>query len=240
MPSEPDAESVDTELPGSITAPQIALPDGYHYGVTRYADLILQHAFPLKLADLISNLEEYYIDYVTDIKTGGGSRARHTARHDDGLTSRGWSKHNVTIEKLVDGDPVYRVRNHEIDVFTMGDDGDYPGIANEMEWNNKDPFFHRDLNNFQALHREGVIAVGIIITRGPRAASQKSHLAPIQLQLPAEADPPRQSCLAASPAPSHHPYPHRLWRPPHVPARQAERTPHRRGHHPGHATPGHH
>ena len=168
MPSEPDAESVDTELPGSITAPQIALPDGYHYGVTRYADLILQHAFPLKFADLISNLEEYYIDYVTDIKTGGGSRARHTARHDDGLTSRGWSKHNVTIEKLVDGDPVYRVRNHEIDVFTMGDDGDYPGIANEMEWNNKDPFFHRDLNNFQALHREGVIAVGIIITRGPR------------------------------------------------------------------------
>ncbi|WP_194948422.1 BglII/BstYI family type II restriction endonuclease [Actinomyces trachealis] len=49
-----------------------------------------------------------------------------------------------------------------------GIDGIYPGIADEMEWNNKDPFFHRDLNNFQALHREGVIAVGVIITRGPR------------------------------------------------------------------------
>ena len=36
-----------------------------------------------------------------------------------------------------------------------------------MEWNNKDPFFDRDLINFQALHHEGAIAVGVIITRGP-------------------------------------------------------------------------
>ncbi len=37
-----------------------------------------------------------------------------------------------------------------------------------MEWNNKDPFYDRDLNNFAALHREGAIAVGVIVTRGPR------------------------------------------------------------------------
>ena len=154
--------------PGTVRDPQVELPSGYTYGVTRYADLILRDAFPLKFADIVGNLEDFYIDYVEDIKAGGGSRSRHTARHDDGLTQRGWAKHNVTIEKLVDGVPVYRVRNHEIDVFTLGDDGGYPGIADEMEWNNKDPFFHRDLNNFQALHREGVIAVGIIITRGPR------------------------------------------------------------------------
>ena len=36
-----------------------------------------------------------------------------------------------------------------------------------MEWNNKDPFYDRDLNNFQALHREGAIAIGVIVTRGP-------------------------------------------------------------------------
>lgn len=160
---------IDIELlPGTVRDPQVELPSGYKYGVTRYADLILRDAFPQKFADVVGNLEDFYIDYAEDIKAGGGSRARHTARHDDGLTQRGWAKHNVTIEKLVDGVPVYRVRNHEIDVFTMGDDGGYPGIADEMEWNNKDPFFHRDLNNFQALHREGVIAVGVIITRGPR------------------------------------------------------------------------
>lgn len=103
-----------------------------------------------------------------DIATGGGSRARHTKRHDDGLVSRGWRTHNVTIDKHIDGKPIFRVRGHEIDVFTMGDDGGYPGISVEMEWNNKDPFFHRDLSNFQALHREGVIALGVIVTRGPR------------------------------------------------------------------------
>ncbi|MGO1320973.1 MAG: BglII/BstYI family type II restriction endonuclease [Galactobacter sp.] len=160
--------SADGDLPGVVGDPRIPLPDGYRYGVTRYADLILKHAFPQKFRDLVGNLDDFYIDYATDIAAGGGSRARHTKRHDDGLTARGWHKHNVTIEKRVDGEPIFEVRNHEIDVFTMGDDGDYPGIADEMEWNNKDPFFHRDLNNFQALHREGVIAVGIIITRGPR------------------------------------------------------------------------
>lgn len=173
---EVDSSMDQSDLPGTVQKPQLHLPSGYHYGVTRYADLILQNAFPSKFSDVLENLEEFYIDYVEDIVAGGGSRARHTARHDEGLTKRGWSKHNVTVEKLVDGDPVYRVRNHEIDVFTMGDDGDYPGIANEMEWNNKDPFFHRDLNNFQALHREGVIAVGIIITRGPRLQEVLEYL----------------------------------------------------------------
>ena len=43
----------------------------------------------------------------------------------------------------------------------------FPGVAVEMEWNNKDPFFDRDLINFQALHHEGAIAVGVIVTRGP-------------------------------------------------------------------------
>ena len=42
-----------------------------------------------------------------------------------------------------------------------------PGIAVEMEWNNKDPFYDRDLINFQALHQEGAIAIGVIVTRGP-------------------------------------------------------------------------
>ena len=56
----------------------------------------------------------------------------------------------------------------EIDMFGLGSlDSPFPGIAVEMEWNNKDPFYDRDLNNFQALHKEGAIAVGVIVTRGP-------------------------------------------------------------------------
>ena len=174
--AKPDETVAGGDLPGMVGDPHVALPSGYRYGVTRYADLILENAFPEKFRDLTDNLEDFYIDYAEDIVTGGGSRARHTKRHDDGLTARGWHKHNVTIEKRVDGEPIFEVRNHEIDVFTMGDDGGYPGIADEMEWNNKDPFFHRDLNNFQALHREGVIAVGVIITRGPRLQEVLEYL----------------------------------------------------------------
>lgn len=39
-------------------------------------------------------------------------------------------------------------------------------LALEIEWNNKDPFFDRDLENFKRLHAEGAISVGVLITRG--------------------------------------------------------------------------
>jgi hypothetical protein len=38
-------------------------------------------------------------------------------------------------------------------------------VALEVEWNNKDPFFDRDLNNFRLLFDLRAIAVGIIVTR---------------------------------------------------------------------------
>ncbi|MEM6263767.1 MAG: BglII/BstYI family type II restriction endonuclease, partial [Bacteroidota bacterium] len=36
----------------------------------------------------------------------------------------------------------------------------------EIEWNNKDPFFDRDLQSFRNLHADGAISMGIIVTRG--------------------------------------------------------------------------
>jgi hypothetical protein len=38
-------------------------------------------------------------------------------------------------------------------------------VALEIEWNNKDPFFDRDLNNFRLLFDLRVASVGVIITR---------------------------------------------------------------------------
>jgi hypothetical protein len=38
-------------------------------------------------------------------------------------------------------------------------------VALEIEWNNKDPFFDRDLNNFRLLLDLRVVSVGVIITR---------------------------------------------------------------------------
>ena len=39
------------------------------------------------------------------------------------------------------------------------------GIALEIEWSNKDPFYDRDLNNFRLLFELRAISVGVIITK---------------------------------------------------------------------------
>ena len=53
--------------------------------------------------------------------------------------------------------------SHEVD-HAKAFDGKM--IALEIEWNNKDPFYDRDLKNFKRLHAEGAISVGVIVTRG--------------------------------------------------------------------------
>nr|WP_306270841.1 BglII/BstYI family type II restriction endonuclease [Ornithinimicrobium sp. HY1793] len=129
----------------------------------------MRDAFPARFDDLWLTLENYSIG-ADELVAGGGNRAGHTARFDASLQRFGWGKRNITIEKFVDGRPIHRTRGHEIDMFGAGPGGapdPYPGVGVEMEWNNKDPFFDRDLLNFQALHREGALAVGVIVTRGP-------------------------------------------------------------------------
>jgi hypothetical protein len=48
---------------------------------------------------------------------------------------------------------------------THGIDNFKNRIGVEVEWNNKDPFYDRDLNNFRLLHQLNVLSVGVIITR---------------------------------------------------------------------------
>lgn len=166
------------DLAGQVRPPTIAgLPEGYIYGVTRYADVILEQAFPDRFRDLQSALEQFR-PTLDELRAGGGGRTVFVRRFDDslaGMLDNGrevWGSQNITIEKRLgfdgDAEPVSKVRGHEIDMFGSGSLADpLPGVAVEMEWNNKDPFFDRDLINFQALHHEGAIAVGVIVTRGP-------------------------------------------------------------------------
>ena len=152
-------------------------PTGYVYGATRYADVILRESFPDRYADLRAALDRFR-PTLDELRAGGGGRTKFVARFDDSLAAmtqdqnQVWGKQNVTIEKSVglDGTAMRtsRTRGHEIDMFGKGTlDQPLPGIAVEMEWNNKDPFYDRDLINFQALHHEGAIAIGVIVTRGP-------------------------------------------------------------------------
>ena len=166
------------ELSGLVGPLTVAgLPDGYAYGVTRYADVILQQVLPDRFEDLGKALDAF-APTLDELRAGGGGRTMFVRRFDASLAGlreggkKVWGKQNITIQKGLGLDgataPVSRVRGHEIDMFGFGSlDRPLPGVAVEMEWNNKDPFFDRDLINFQALHREGAIAVGVIVTRGP-------------------------------------------------------------------------
>jgi hypothetical protein len=74
-----------------------------------------------------------------------------------------WPKFTFTIEKRINTVPRESV-SHEIDHVRTFDNG--TRLALEIEWNNKDPFYDRDLENFKRLHADGAISVGIIVTRG--------------------------------------------------------------------------
>jgi hypothetical protein len=94
---------------------------------------------------------------------GGGGEGELTQRIRKELAdAHGWKKHSFEIKKTVDGVEKESI-SHEVDhvkVFSRGT------FALEIEWNNKDPFFDRDLENFKRLHAEGAISVAGIITRG--------------------------------------------------------------------------
>jgi hypothetical protein len=79
-----------------------------------------------------------------------------------------WTKHNFELRKTVDGVARESI-SHEIDHVRRTPKGLF---ALEIEWNNKDPFFDRDLENFKRLHAEGAISVGLIVTRGAQLQAQ--------------------------------------------------------------------
>ncbi|MBX9679245.1 MAG: hypothetical protein K2X38_10820 [Gemmataceae bacterium] len=78
---------------------------------------------------------------------------------------RGWKEKKFDIDIFIDkaDDPI-PVPTHKIDNYKRIE-GELRGIGLEVEWNNKDPFFDRDLNNFRLLRAMGVLSVGVIVTR---------------------------------------------------------------------------
>jgi hypothetical protein len=134
---------------------------GFEVEFTSHAEAIIRHDFP----ELIEELEGALIDIrlpMTEIIGGGGGEAKMTQRLRRGLAALHWTKHNFELTKSIDGVPRESI-SHEIDHVRRTPNGVF---ALEIEWNNKDPFFDRDLENFKRLHAEGAISVGGIVTRG--------------------------------------------------------------------------
>ena len=134
---------------------------GFDVEALHHAEAILQHDMPAALAEV----EEVLLDMsipIAEIVQGGGGEAPFTQRLRRAFASRGWTKRTIEIKKLVNGRETTSL-SHEIDHVRAID----PWlIALEIEWNNKDPFFDRDLESFKRLHADGAISVGTIITRG--------------------------------------------------------------------------
>ena len=91
------------------------------------------------------------------IEVGGGNRSKVAIAIDSFLAARGWAAKGFDTRVEVDQVSVASP-THEVDCFQNR-------IALEVEWNNKDPFFDRDLNNFRLLFDLRVVSVGVIVTR---------------------------------------------------------------------------
>lgn len=140
---------------------------GFEVRMLHHAQAILEQDMPDAVASVEETLHDLGIP-VTELVAGGGGEALVTQRLRRAFHDDGWRKQNIIIEKSLKLTPMDTPRilastSHEIDhVRTFGE----WTLAFEIEWNNKDPFFDRDLENFKRLHAEGAISVGGLITRG--------------------------------------------------------------------------
>jgi len=135
-----------------------------HYEVHewKHASAIMSSDFPHEWTDILDVLTSFRLRK-SWIAQGGGNKSKVSEFIDSALYSRGWREKKFETGVVLD-----QVRldspTHEIDCYKNQ-------VALEIEWNNKDPFFDRDLNNFRLLFDLRVIDVGVIITRADHLQS---------------------------------------------------------------------
>jgi hypothetical protein len=136
------------------------LPDfiAEHYEVHewKHASAILFSDFPHEWADIIQLLTEFRLRK-SWITKGGGRKSEVSEYIDGFLYARGWQEKKFETGVIIDGQRLDSP-THQVDCFRNK-------VALEIEWNNKDPFFDRDLNNFRLLFDLRTVSVGVIITR---------------------------------------------------------------------------
>ena len=121
-----------------------------------HACSILKTDFRSEWQDILDCLDAFVLKR-SEIVVGGGNKTQISIGIDTFLNARGWTERSFDTAVVVDGVPK-ETPTHKIDNFKNR-------VGVEVEWNNKDPFFDRDLNNFRLLHQLDVLSVGVIITR---------------------------------------------------------------------------
>jgi hypothetical protein len=122
----------------------------------KHAIAILSQDFPEEWQDIIDVLMGFRLLRSSIVKPGGRKSTVAEAL-DQAFYNRGWLEKNFYTKIVVDKREM-ESPTHSVDCFKNK-------IAVEIEWNNKDPFFDRDLNNFRLLFDLRAISVGVIITR---------------------------------------------------------------------------
>lgn len=136
-------------LPKSIT-------DNYEVHEWKHASAILHSDFPAEWKDIIELLEGFRFKK-SWLVTPGGRKSQISASIDSFLYARGWQEKEFFTAIRVD-DATVETPTHKVDCFRNR-------VALEVEWNAKDPFYDRDLNNFRLLFDLRAVSVGVIITR---------------------------------------------------------------------------
>lgn len=138
--------------------PQIPSDIAHYYEVHQWRNAlaVLEHAHGEEWSDILTVLRGFEIRK-EDIAVGGGRKSPVANKLDDHFYELGWQEKAFETSITVDSQ-VYETPTHKVDCFKNR-------VALEIEWNNKDPFYDRDLNNFRLLFDLRAIDVGAIVTR---------------------------------------------------------------------------
>jgi len=117
---------------------------------------ILSAAHPGEWANIVEVLRGFVL-LKSEILKPGGSKGLIAGRLDSHFTRLGWLEKKFDTKIVVDGNE-FVTPTHKVDCYKNR-------VALEVEWNNKDPFFDRDLNNFRLLFELRAIDAGVIVTR---------------------------------------------------------------------------
>lgn len=134
---------------------------GFQIEFHSHAEAILRFDFP-EVADRLEPILIGSTIPIEEIIGSGGGETKGTQRLRRSLHGDGWRKHKFEVQRTIDGVARESI-SHEVDHISQFNAGI---VALEIEWNNKDPFFDRDLENYKRLHADGAISLGILITRG--------------------------------------------------------------------------
>jgi len=130
--------------------------ENYEVHEWKHACAILHHDFPNEWDDILAVLSDFRLNR-SWITNPGGRKSKVSEFIDSYLYGRDWVEKKFQTHVVVD-EHTMDTPTHKIDCFRNR-------VALEIEWNNKDPFYDRDLNNFRLLFDLRAISVGVIITR---------------------------------------------------------------------------